>query len=75
MPAARIVMIRTARPSGSVQRSARAGIRCPRRRRGDQLESMLGTFRPDLVILDVMLPGRDGFALLDVVAAPAEAQC
>ena len=34
---------------------------------GDQLESMLGTFRPDLVILDVMLPGRDGFALLDVV--------
>jgi DNA-binding response OmpR family regulator len=34
---------------------------------------MLGTFRPDLVILDVMLPGRDGFALLDVVRGASQA--
>src|SRR5918995_432918 len=31
------------------------------------LERRLGAFGPDLVILDVILPGRDGFALLAVV--------
>lgn len=34
---------------------------------GDSLERDLADFGPDLVLLDVMLPGRDGFALLDVV--------
>jgi two-component system OmpR family response regulator len=34
---------------------------------GAGLEDCLDGFRPDLVVLDVMLPGRDGFQLLEVV--------
>ncbi len=34
---------------------------------GERLEAELGSALPDLVLLDVMLPGRDGFRLLEVV--------
>jgi len=44
-----------------------AGHRVLLRDDGDHLETDLRTFKPDLVVLDVMLPGRDGFVLLDVV--------
>jgi two-component system, OmpR family, response regulator len=40
---------------------------------GRTLEDDLATFRPDLVVLDVMLPGRDGFTLLDVVRRHSDA--
>ncbi|WP_067817236.1 response regulator transcription factor [Nocardia inohanensis] len=40
---------------------------------GAALEQELARFRPDLVILDVMLPGRDGFTLLEVVRARSAA--
>lgn len=44
-----------------------AGCSVRARPDGDSLERDLADFGPDLVLLDVMLPGRDGFALLDVV--------
>ena len=40
---------------------------------GDGLEGVLGTFRPDLVLLDWMLPGRSGIELAKVVAAASDA--
>ncbi|WP_156690647.1 response regulator transcription factor [Mycobacterium sp. Marseille-P9652] len=46
---------------------ADAGYHADARVDGDRLEDALDGLRPDLVVLDVMLPGRDGFALIDVI--------
>src|SRR3954471_23995507 len=40
---------------------------------GRDIERDLVEFRPDVLILDVMLPGRDGFALLEVIRARSRA--
>jgi DNA-binding response OmpR family regulator len=40
---------------------------------GDDLEDRLGAFRPDLVVLDLMLPRRDGFTLLPVLRRSSRA--
>jgi DNA-binding response OmpR family regulator len=40
---------------------------------GRDLEAVLGRGSPDVVVLDVMLPGRDGFTLLDVVRQSSDA--
>ena len=50
-----------------------AGFRAAGRPDGEGLEDVLDGLRPDLVVLDVMLPGRDGFALLDAVRAHSDA--
>jgi len=46
---------------------AAAGYVCEGSVDGTAIEDRLDGHRPDLVVLDIMLPGRDGFALLDVV--------
>jgi DNA-binding response OmpR family regulator len=46
---------------------ADAGYTVLARPDGSDLEQQLAAFRPDLVVLDVMMPGRDGFTLLEVI--------
>jgi DNA-binding response OmpR family regulator len=40
---------------------------------GGELEELLAGFRPDLVVLDLMLPGRDGLVLMAIAKARTDA--
>lgn len=67
--AARVLVIEDAEAIGAAVSSALrdAGYQVQVRPDGRDLEGDLVRFRPDLVVLDVMLPGRDGFMLLEVI--------
>lgn len=69
--AARIAVIEDAEAIRIAVESALrdAGYAVHGRPDGAGFEELLDSFRPDLVLLDLMLPGRDGFTLLDVVRA------
>lgn len=43
------------------------------RRDGEELEATLSSFAPDLVVLDIMLPGRSGLELLPVIKSTCDA--
>jgi DNA-binding response OmpR family regulator len=45
-----------------------AGHRSAVIRDGGEVMGFLEKTRPDLIVLDVMLPGRDGFALMEAIA-------
>ena len=69
MEPARVLLVEDAEAIRAAVESAltSAGHRVLALPDGEQLERTLLDFRPDLVVLDVMLPGRDGFELLQVV--------
>ncbi len=75
MEAARILLVEDSEAIRvPVQTALRAqGFAVESRRDGADLEAELGSFAPDLVVLDVMLPGRDGFELLPVVRRGSQA--
>jgi len=73
--AARVVVVEDADAIRAAVESALlgAGHAVVARPDGRELERVLAQFRPDVVVLDVMLPGRDGFALLELVRSRSDA--
>ena len=69
--AARVLVVEDSEPILASVTTALAGVghEVLARADGARLEDDLATFAPDVVVLDVMLPGRDGYALLPAVRA------
>ncbi|MFD3399691.1 response regulator transcription factor [Kribbella sp. NPDC058693] len=72
---ARVLVVEDAEPIRTAVGIAltEAGHTVRTRPDGDGLERDLAEYRPDLVLLDVMLPGRDGFELLTVTRETSNA--
>lgn len=75
MHAARILVVEDSETVRlAVQTVLRAqGFTVESRPDGSDLEQTLVRYGPDLVVLDIMLPGRDGFALLPVLRQQSRA--
>ncbi|NYD37283.1 winged helix-turn-helix domain-containing protein [Actinomycetospora corticicola] len=73
--AARVLVVEDSEPILASVTAALTGVghEVLARADGGRLESDLGEFVPDVVVLDVMLPGRDGYALLPAVRATSAA--
>jgi two-component system OmpR family response regulator len=73
--AARVLVIEDGEAIGIALETAlaEAGYHVLLRADGRLLERDLRQFRPDVVVLDVMLPGRVGFALMDIVRSRSHA--
>lgn len=72
---ARVLVVEDAEPIRTAVGIAltEAGHTVRSRPDGDGFERELAEYRPDLVLLDVMLPGRDGFDLLTVTRETSNA--
>ncbi|MFC6156007.1 response regulator transcription factor [Kribbella jiaozuonensis] len=72
---ARVLVVEDAEPIRTAVGIAltEAGHTVRTRPDGEGLERDLAEYRPDLVLLDVMLPGRDGFELLTVTRETSNA--
>jgi DNA-binding response OmpR family regulator len=72
---ARVLVVEDAEPIRTAVGIAltEAGHTVRTRPDGDGFERELAEYRPDLVLLDVMLPGRDGFDLLTVARETSNA--
>ena len=62
-------------PTSSRPRCATKGSTWPSPARGSDAIREAATFRPDLLVLDVMLPDRDGFELLQPARGPTTCSC